>query len=197
MASYRRSFRIHILPDWGALQLDEIARDRVKQFVSTLVQKRTRIRKIEKAKNENGTVVERKVTYIERPLSKSSIWIILAALCIVLNHALEDRHIMTNPAARLGKYYKQTKNLHEETQPLSHQEVPVFLGVAAQHYSEDYPLFLAIHTGMRAGELIYIRSFDSQRPAYYAYASVEHEVMAELPWRASCSRTRSIKDECG
>jgi integrase len=134
--------------------LDEITRDRVKQFVSVLVQKRSRIRKVEKIKDEKGKTNERKVTFIERPLSRSSIRIILAALNVLLNHALEDRHITSNPAAKLGKFYKQAKNLHEEIQPLTHEEVPIFLEAARVHFPDYFPLFLcAIHTGMRSGEL--------------------------------------------
>src|SRR5437660_982379 len=45
MQSYKRSFRIHILPELGSLPLDEITRDRVKAFVATLTQKRTHVRK--------------------------------------------------------------------------------------------------------------------------------------------------------
>jgi len=154
MESYKRSFRIHILPELGAIPLDEITRERVKQFVSVLVQKRIRLRRVEKVKDEAGNIIERKVTWTERPLSRSSIRIILAALCIVLNHALEDRHITSNPAARLGKYYKQAKALHEEIQPLTHQEVPVFLEAARVHFPDWFQLFLcAVHTGMRSGEL--------------------------------------------
>jgi integrase len=154
MESYKRSFRLHILPELGSLPLDEITREKVKQFVSILVQKHIRLRKVEKVRDERGAVIERKITFFERPLSRSSIRIILAALCIVLNHALEDRHILANPAARLGKYYKQAKALHEEIQPLTHQEVPLFLETARRYFPDYFTLFLAaIHTGMRAGEL--------------------------------------------
>jgi integrase len=154
MESYKRSFRVHILPELGDIRIDEITRDRVKQFVSTLVQKRTRIRKIEKDTDEKGNVIERKVTYVERPLSRSTIRIILAALNVLLNHAKEDGHIPANHASRLGKLYKQAPKLHEEIQPLTHAEVPVFLDAARTYFPEYFVLFLcAIHTGMRSGEL--------------------------------------------
>jgi integrase len=153
IASYRRSFKKHILPELGGLDLDAITRDQVKQFVATLVQKRIRIRRLERTTDENGKKV-RKETFTERGLSKSSVRIILAALCSVLNHALEDRLIVSNPATRLGKFYKQTKALHSEIQPLTDKEVLLFLNAARTDYPEYFPLFLAaIHTGMRSGEL--------------------------------------------
>ena len=71
------------LPELGTLRLDEVTSDRIKQFVATLVQKKTRIRKVEEIRHESGDVVERKITFIERPLSRSSIRIIIAALRLV------------------------------------------------------------------------------------------------------------------
>jgi integrase len=78
----------------------------------------------------------------------------LAELTSVLNHAKEDGHIPVNPAGRLGKLYKNAPVVHEEIQPLTHQEVPVFLEAARTHFPEYFVLFLcAIHTGLRSGEL--------------------------------------------
>jgi integrase len=153
MTSYRQNFRVHILPELGSLRLDEITRERVKAFVATLTQKRTRVRKIERVQLEDGKV-ERRITFNERPLSRSTIRIIVAALNVVLNNALEDHWITSNPASRLGKYYKQSKNFREEIQPLTREEVPIFLETARTHFPDYLPLFLAaIHTGMRSGEL--------------------------------------------
>src|SRR5215467_7151122 len=72
MTSYRQSFRVHILPELGAIRLDDVTRERIKAFVATLTQKRTRIRKAELVKSQDGKLV-RQVTFIERPLSRSSI----------------------------------------------------------------------------------------------------------------------------
>jgi integrase len=67
---------------------------------------------------------------------------------------VEDRWLPSNPATRLGKFYKQAKALHEEIQPLTAQEVPIFLETARTHFCDFFVLFLcAIHTGMRSGEL--------------------------------------------
>src|SRR5215471_15525254 len=35
MESYKRSFRVHILPELGGIPIDEISRDRLKGFVAT------------------------------------------------------------------------------------------------------------------------------------------------------------------
>jgi integrase len=155
---YATSFK-HILPELGSLPMNEITRERIKDFVAHLVAKRhTRHVKV---KTYADPTKKRKPTItmkaIEAPLSKTSIHIILAQLCSVMSHAVEENVITVNPATKLGKFYKQTKVVHEEIQPLTAEEVPVFLSaVLARPASKDYfPIFLlAIHSGLRAGELI-------------------------------------------
>jgi integrase len=151
--SYKRNFNKHILPELGSVRLDELTREKIKSFVASLTQKRyTRTLRIV-AKDEAGNKkIENKS--IERSLSRASIRIIVAELTAVLNHAKEDGHIAVSPAGRLGKLYKNAPVFHEEIQPLTHSEVPVFLETARRDFPDCYPLFLcAIHTGMRAGEL--------------------------------------------
>jgi integrase len=131
---YRQSFVIHILPALGDKGLDEITREDMKLFVAGLVDKK---------------------------LARCTIHCITACLCAVLNHAVEDRVILQNPAGRLGRFYKQAHTVHENIEPLTEKEVPFFLGAVKRRDErrrardpECYPVFLcAIHTGMRAGEL--------------------------------------------
>jgi integrase len=153
MDSYQGAFKNHILPELGAIRLDELTRDKIKAFVAGLTQKRyARTVKVVR-KDENGKKhIERKT--VERPYSKASIRVIVAELTAVLNHAKEDGVIASNPSGRTGRLYKQAPVVHEEIQPLTHEEVPVFLETARVHFPEYFPLFLcAIHTGMRSGEL--------------------------------------------
>jgi len=153
MDSYRRSFNNHILPELGAIPLDALTREKVKTFVASLVQKRYTRTLMIVTKDENGKK-KSEMKVVERPLSRASIRIILAELTAVLNHAKEDGIIATNPSGRMGRLYKQAPVMHEEIQPLTHTEVPVFLEAARLYYPEYFVLFLcAIHTGMRSGEL--------------------------------------------
>lgn len=127
-------FRIHILPKLGDLPLDQIRRKHVKSLIAELIGKGL-------AKNtvrNNGN-----------------------NLSSLFNTAIEDELITANPAARLGRYYKQAKSTHEEIQPLTDKEVILFLKASSardakkrKNAPEYYPLFLtAIHTGLRAGEM--------------------------------------------
>jgi len=132
--SYETSFRIHILPELGKLRLDEITREELKEFVALLVTKN---------------------------LARASIRIIVSELSAVLNHAVEDAVINSNPATRLGKFYKQAPVMHEEVQPLTAEEVVLFLQTVKRHSPKYYPLFLcAIHTGLRSGELAGLQWLD-------------------------------------
>ena len=57
---------------------------------------------------------------------------------------------LANPAFRLGRYYRQGKDLQVEIRPLTRDEATPFLSVARQHTPGEYPLFLcALRTGMR------------------------------------------------
>jgi integrase len=125
--SYESSFRLYLLPELGQLKLDEISRDKILDLIATLV---------------------------KRNFSKDTIRLVLAALRCVLNHAQETGLIVANPATKLGKFYKQAKRVHEEIEPLSSTEVPVFFATVLKEFPDHYPLFLcAIHTGLRSGEL--------------------------------------------
>ena len=127
-SSYETNFRVHILPVLGPFRLDGITRPEVKNLVASLVNKR---------------------------LARPTIRIITAQLCALLNQAVEDGIIDTNPAVKLSKFYKNAPVRREEIQPLGHDEVIVFLEGAKRQFPKHYPIFLcAIHTGLRTGELI-------------------------------------------
>jgi integrase len=98
---------------------------------------------------------------VKKDLARHTIRNVIACLCSVLSHAVDDGLIAHNPAVKLGKYFKQARVVHEKIEPLTEGEVPLFLAKARERDSKRYegnpeylPLFLcAIHTGMRAGEL--------------------------------------------
>jgi integrase len=158
--AYENSFA-HILPELGSIPMNEIDADRIETFVAHLVAKRFTHRK--KVRHYPDPEKKRKpfFTWIEeeRPLSKSTLHIILSELCKMFSYAVEKKVIATNPALRTGKHYsKVTKDVREDIEVLNAEEVAVFLNSVRQHSSEFYPLFLcALHTGMRSGELAGLR----------------------------------------
>lgn len=126
--SYEGSFRRHILPDLGKLLLNEVTLARVDDFISGLVRK---------------------------GLAKDTVRIHVAALRKLLNHAMRRDLITKNPASAVGDLLKKsTRIVHDEIEPLTADEVPLFLQTVVQNWPYYYSFFLAaIHTGMRSGEL--------------------------------------------
>jgi integrase len=155
------------LPELGPIPLNEITRERIKDFVAFLVakryEKRIKVKTYPDPKKKRNPVIEWKTVQV--PLSKTSIRIILSELTSLFSYAVEeDKIIEVNPALKLGRFYSQAKNAREEIQPLSAEEVEIFLAaVLDRSWSKDYyPVFLcALHTGMRASEIIGLQWGDS------------------------------------
>jgi integrase len=131
---YGQCFRLHTLPLLGDLNIDRITKEKIKDLIAALVKK---------------------------DLARHTIRNVVATLCSVLSHAVDDGLITHNPAVKLGRYFKQARVVHDKIEPLTVDEVPIFLLKAREQdakKSKGHPeycgLFLcAIHTGMRAGEL--------------------------------------------
>ena len=125
---YRINFTLHINPVLGSKPLDEISRADIRDFIAKLID--------------------------EKDLARTTIRIIMSQLTAVLNHAIEDGLIQSNPAARCGKFFKQARVGLEEIQPLSGDEVKAFLGTVLENSPRYFALLLcAVHTGMRLSEL--------------------------------------------
>jgi integrase len=153
-SSYDTNFRVHILPALGAKHLDQITAADMEQFIADLV--------------------------VTKKLAKATIAVILRELSRLFTHAMKHKLVTENAASRLGDLYSQAPTRHEKIEPLTPEEVPVFLAAARASMPsetkkakvvrngqielqvvagqrdwsfERYVLFLAaIHTGMRAGE---------------------------------------------
>ncbi|MCI0621586.1 MAG: site-specific integrase [Acidobacteria bacterium] len=126
---HQSNFNIHILPALGHLRLDEITREKMQEFIAALVTKE---------------------------LSKDSIRLALAAVRVLFNYAIDNKVVTENPVVRLSKYYSQVKRVRDEIDPLTAEEVSLFLQTVlnSKYYREYYPVLLcAIHAGLRAGEL--------------------------------------------
>ena len=141
--SYNGSFKVHILPALGDFALTDINRDRIKKFVAELRKK---------------TIATRKPDPEEKPeprfLSKETIRNIIAALRAAFTEAVEGNVVSSNPATRLGKFYKEAPDFREEIDPFTADEVSTLLQITHEHFGfENYVLLLTLfHCGLRAGE---------------------------------------------
>lgn len=136
--SYQENFRLHILPVLGDVQLTEISSRKISEFIKGLMAKRG------KGNNHRS----------DKRLSKNTIRLQIAYLRKVLNRALKDGLIGSNPASRVGEEYRQARNLHEEINPLLQSEIEMYQRAASEEPAQYY-LFLqtAIQAGLRVGEL--------------------------------------------
>jgi len=125
--SYDDILRIHVLPVFGHLKVRDITRGRIKDFLAHKV-------------NEgfaNSTVIHMK-----------------NALSGILNKAVDDEVVTTNPVLRLGKIAKG-KSRSEDIAPLTRDECKALLDKVKTHFARDYPLFVLLaRTGMRIGEAL-------------------------------------------
>jgi integrase len=126
--NYRRLLQHHVLPLIGEKRFDSVTREDIKAIIAAMIRK---------------------------GLSKSTIANTMAPVREMFNHAIDDGVLVANPAARLGRFLRPTKDRRADVNPLTGEEVSRLLDAAQQHASWYYPLLLcAVRTGMRMGELL-------------------------------------------
>ena len=107
--SYEQLLRLHVKPSFGSKRLNGIGRDEVRQFL-------VKISRSTKLVNEEPTI----------KFSRNTLRLIVCALRTVLNAALEEGLIESNPAARIGKFAKSEKPPHQAS-AMTRDEVEKFL----------------------------------------------------------------------
>ena len=132
---YQSLLEQHLFPSLGSLRLEEITRERVRGFVAELTQKE---------------------------LLPSTVRNVTALLRKILNEAVEDGVIKSNPAARLGLSVsaKQQRQAKEFLRP---DEIQTLLQAVAEGFQAFYALFMVlVHTGTRIGEALALEWGDVQ-----------------------------------
>ncbi len=143
--SYEQLLRLHVTPRFGDKKLTEIKREEIKQFLAELSQATQEI---------NHVIVPR--------FARNTLHLIVCALRTVLNAAVEDGLIESNPAARVGKFTKSEKPVRQAS-AMTRDESEKFLTAVGEICAEWHPLFLtALRAGLRKGELIALKWGDIQ-----------------------------------
>ena len=143
--SYEQLLRLHVTPRFGKYKLPDIKRNEIKQFLSELGQ------------------ATRLVNEIPAPkFSRNTLRLIVCALRTVLNAAVEDGLIESNPASKVGKFAKTDKPAHQAG-AMTRDEGEKFLDAVTDVCPEWLPFFLAaLRAGLRKGELIALKWGDIQ-----------------------------------
>ena len=138
--SYEDLLRLHVLPMFGTLKLNQINRGKVKDFFASKI-------------NEGYSASS--VNHMKNLISN------------VLSKAVDDEVISNNVALRTGKSIrksngnKEKENDREVADPLTKEEAALLLSTASEYFPRDYPLcLLLLRTGMRVGEAMALRWTD-------------------------------------
>ena len=134
---YAEILTLHILPSFGQMPVQKLDRGRIKLLLA--------------GKLNAG-------------LEKRTVRNIHAVLRVLLNAAIEDGLISSNPAAKLGRVLKLTiskTTIQEEIKALTKEQRHLFLTTACYEAPRYYPLFFVLAgTGMRLGEALALQGDD-------------------------------------
>lgn len=144
--SYEAHIRVHLLPMLGGKYLNEITREdakalQVKQMRATVTDKSG----VEKLKYSRETIQR-----------------VMVVLNMILDEAVEDNLIPSNPARGISKFNTQEKS-KARGQAMKREHIQRFLATAKDMYPEYWLAFATdFKTGLRHGELVALRWEDIQ-----------------------------------
>lgn len=132
---YEIALRKHVYPTLADYKFNEVTRPMIRELIVT--------------KKAEG-------------LSQSTIRNIMAPVRGMFFQAIEDGVTEKNPAARIGKLNKESRDKpKKKIDPLTREEIQVLLRTIMEKRPHWYPLFLsACRTGARMGELIALKGAD-------------------------------------
>jgi integrase len=132
---YDAVLKNHVYPTLGAHQFSKVSRAMIRELIA--------------AKKAEG-------------YEQSTIRNMMAPVRGMFFQAIEDGITERNPAARIGKLNKRSKdNPRKKIDPLTREEIQALLKTALEKRPAWYPLFLcACRTGLRMGELIALKGTD-------------------------------------
>ena len=122
--------RRHLFPALGPVRLPDVAREDVQALVANKIQ--------------GG-------------MKRATALKIAALLREILNHAVEDHHIATNPATRIGRFYRgrTEEEARPGVDPFTAEELTQLLAACRRWYPEWLELIaMAAWTGLRQGEVL-------------------------------------------
>ncbi len=138
IVSYEGVVNVHLAPALGEMRLGAITRSMVDAYVT--------------AKRETSTKRGRKGKRV--PLSATTVGYTLRILKAILADAVEHGHLTENPAARVAPP-RSDRDERDEMRFLTPAEIARLLDATEEPYRTLYEV--AVHTGMRRGELLGLR----------------------------------------
>ena len=127
---YKEALRKHIYPVLGEKCLDQITRGEIRNLLTAQI----------------GEGYARETVTLHKNIVGS-----------IFGYALDEEIIASNPCIGITKRLEFTRKRRPEIEPLTSEEVALYLTTCHENYPEFYPLFLCLaRTGLRLGEAIAI-----------------------------------------
>ena len=136
---YHNAIDHHIIPKLGGVKLEKLTMLQIQQFYNELL-KSGRVQKKNQPELKEHGLSPRMVQCVHVVLNKA------------LEHAVEEKMILANPA----KKCKIPKNTRKEMNILPEALIGPYLGAAKEH-GILAPMYLELTTGLRRGELLALR----------------------------------------
>ncbi len=166
---YQDVLRRHIYPDLGNRPIDKIGRGEIRELLLKLYRK---------------------------GLSRSTICLIRDVIGGPLSFALDEELIPSNPATGITKKLQLRRDRKIEIEPLTGEEVSLFLNACSTHNPEHYPFFIcAFRTGMRLGELLGLRWGDVDFHGKFIRVSRSYKLGRLTPTKTGKIRRVDMSDQ--
>ncbi|MBN1567970.1 MAG: site-specific integrase [Acidobacteria bacterium] len=173
--SYELQLTRHIKPFFENLPLADITYSRVKDFINEKLHSTYTKSQKEGAK--------------QYPYTKDSIRIMVATLRAMVEEAVRDELLESNPVHGLGKFYGAAKKLRDNPDPFSLEELHAVEAVAGEWLPF---LLMQSRTGARVGEAIALQWPDIDFRTAQAFIRRTMPINRKVGTPKSISSTRSI-----
>ena len=131
LRNYQDILRLHVLPVFEELKVNEISKSKVKNFL-------------------HGK--------LNKGFAAGSVGHFRNCISGVLSLPVDDEIIQANPAQQLGRGFLPTKDHKEDANPLTSDELKLLLDTVYKYFPKHYTLFLLLaRTGMRIGEAMAVK----------------------------------------
>jgi len=168
--SYEVILRVHLLPRFGEMPLNQISRAKVRELQAEMVRAGT--------------------------WTRNTVKNVFAILRALFSQAIEEGAVTLNPATRLGKFNKADKE-GRKTEFLTEAEADSFLSAVRALRPERHPFFLcALRTGLRLGELLALEwddvQFGQDEQDSNRFIMVRHNIVRGIPGEPKSRKPRRV-----
>ncbi|MCL2659447.1 MAG: site-specific integrase [Acidobacteriaceae bacterium] len=168
--SFESVMKNHLRPRFGKCRLDQIKRASIKSFIADAIAK---------------------------GMARSSIRNAISILRSILNYAIDDELLESNPATNLGKFTRAARAPKVKGIALTQEEVNKLLEAAGEVCPEYVPLFLtAVRAGLRRGELVSLQfqdlEFGKSNKDRNRYLLVQHNYVRRQHTTTKSKKSRRV-----